>query len=213
MRSATWSPRSPPRTNDVAAARSLVSLERTAGAGSSDWVMMTRWALTIPVLLLSACASAATTPARQPGVSGIVPVTTLVATPYWTGEAATGTAAAPTTGDPFGGPSIDPNGPLTVLAAGGHLTLRVGERRAVRLVPPGLEGAAWRRLTVTHPDVLAVRDERGGYPGTGVLAATLVALRTGRAVASSQTDQACLHTSPPCLPPQLGWFVVVTVRA
>jgi hypothetical protein len=70
----------------------------------------------------------------------------------------------------------------------------------------------WDKLEIAHPDILTVRTTSGGYPGTTPLVATIDAVAAGTTTVSTQSDQACLHAALPCLPPQLGWSVTVTVR-
>ena len=98
-----------------------------------------------------------------------------------------------------------------VAADGRSVTVRVGDVLAVRLPPPNAT-QNWDRLTASDPGVVAVRSSRGGYPGRAPLVATVVAGKAGRSRLSTQSDQSCLHTTPRCLPPQVGWSMTVTVR-
>lgn len=100
---------------------------------------------------------------------------------------------------------------LGVAADGRSVTMRVGDVLAVRLVPPN-GSQNWDRLTASDPNVMTVRSSSGGYPGRSPLMATVVAAAVGRSRLSTQSDQSCLHTTPRCLPPQVGWSVTVTVR-
>lgn len=163
---------------------------------------------------LVGCASAATpagsaaTATAQTSGSGVVqPVGTVSAAP---GTSASG--GVPTTFRPGARPSTTAGSPLTEAANRDHLTVPLGTRLLVRLDPPN-PAQAWDRLTVTAPALLHVQDERGGYPSSEALTATLLAAATGTVIVTTQSDQACLHSATPCLPPQLGWSVSVTIRA
>jgi hypothetical protein len=105
----------------------------------------------------------------------------------------------------------DPHQPVTVAANGAHLVLHVGQRRSVHLVPSGIPGN-FDPLTVSRQGIVTISDESGGYPGDDPLAATITAMTPGTTQLTTQSDLSCLHSSPPCLPPQYAWTLEVTVQ-
>ena len=101
--------------------------------------------------------------------------------------------------------------PLTVAANGAHLLLHVGQHRRVNLVPRGVPGN-FDPLTASPQGIVTISDESGGYPGDNPLVATITAMAPGITRLTTQSDLACFHSSPPCLPPQYAWTLDVTVE-
>ena len=104
-----------------------------------------------------------------------------------------------------------PDQPLTLAANGAHLVLHVGQHRSVRLVPRGIPGN-FDPLMASRPGIVTISDESGGYPGDDPLVATITATTPGITRLTTQSDLSCLHTSPPCLPPQYAWTLDVTAQ-
>ena len=101
--------------------------------------------------------------------------------------------------------------PVSVAANGAHLVLHVGQHRSVRLVPQGVPGN-FDPLMASRPGIVMISDESGGYPSDDPLVATITATTPGITRLTTQSDLSCLHTSPPCLPPQYAWTLDVTVQ-
>ena len=84
----------------------------------------------------------------------------------------------------------------------------VGVRIEVTLDP---NGGSYDPPTVDNPAVLGEQAHGGGYPADTAGVADFHALAGGSAQISSQTDRACLHTTPRCLPPQREFRVIISV--
>jgi hypothetical protein len=159
-------------------------------------------ALSIVIVgVISACAPAnAPSADDQPSVTSVTasthPITTL-----------------PPPGPPRPSASIPPapDQPLTIAANGAHLVLHVGQHRRVRLAPREVPGN-FDPLTASPQGIVMISDESGGYPGDDPLVATITALTPGVTRVATQSDLTCLHSSPPCLPPQYAWTLEVTVQ-
>jgi hypothetical protein len=95
---------------------------------------------------------------------------------------------------------------VTATAAdnGSTLTLHVGQTLGVSLPasyrPPAVTGTALRALSNT-----------GGFPTGQPVAALYRAIAPGTADVSSQTDDPCLHATPPCARPIALFLVHVTI--
>lgn len=126
-----------------------------------------------------------------------------------TGLAACGTHAAGHLHAP-GSPPPTLAGPATLTATdnGAIVRLHVGQQVAVTLTPegffswhvPAAAGAAIKRVSAS-----------GGYPGKQPAQAAFLAVRPGQGTLSTINDTACLHSRPPCLPPQREWRVTIIV--
>ena len=92
--------------------------------------------------------------------------------------------------------------------SGDTVKLRVGQRLRVRLTP---DSGNWDPPTSGNNVVLSRRSSSGGYPGDQPVDASFVGVGAGSTDVSTQTDMACLHTEPRCLPPQRAWMVHVVV--
>ncbi|MGH3265551.1 MAG: hypothetical protein ACRDNS_26555 [Trebonia sp.] len=98
---------------------------------------------------------------------------------------------------------------VTEAETGVLVTMRVGQRLHVLLQPPRGLGN-WTKLALNGHG-LTIVSARGGYPTTQALDVVLEAVAPGDSHVVTGTDMACLHTTPPCLPPQLEWAVNVRV--
>ena len=109
---------------------------------------------------------------------------------------------SPTSSPPPGGPDV------SVGAADDQrtVTLVVGQTLGVSL------GAEYRTPTIGGT-ALAQLSATGGYPTGQPLAATYRAVAAGQVDVTTQSDYACLHTTPPCTVPIRLWTVHVTVLA
>jgi hypothetical protein len=98
---------------------------------------------------------------------------------------------------------------LTAADSGSTVTVAIGARIEVRLDP---NGGSYDPPTVDNSATLAEQTHDGGYPANTTAFAQFQALAAGTAQISSQTDLACLHTTPRCLPPQREFRVTIAVR-
>ena len=85
------------------------------------------------------------------------------------------------------------------------MTLRVGETFNVTL-PTEYDPATSSDADVVRTSVA------GGYPSGQTMRATFRAAQRGRADVTSETDYACLHTTPRCAVAQRIWVVHVNVQ-
>ncbi|WP_426512592.1 cellulose binding domain-containing protein [Dactylosporangium sp. McL0621] len=92
----------------------------------------------------------------------------------------------------------------TVADNGTTLTLYVGQTLAVSL-------PANYRPPVASGPALSAQSSTGGFPSGQPVLARYRASAPGTADVSSQTDDPCLHTTPPCARPVALWLVHVTV--
>lgn len=97
---------------------------------------------------------------------------------------------------------------LTAADSGSTVTVAIGARIEVRLDP---NGGSYDPPTVDNSATFAERTHGGGYPANTAAVAEFQALARGTAQISSQTDLACLHTTPRCLPPQREFRVTISV--
>jgi len=119
----------------------------------------------------------------------------------------TGTDPAPTvtcSSDTDTPPVGDVGWTGTVADSGKTMLFTLGDTFAVTLP------ADYRPLTVTG-SALALVSSTGGYPTGQPLKAILRAVGTGAAELSTQSDYACLHTSPACARPVVQWLLHVQV--
>jgi hypothetical protein len=94
---------------------------------------------------------------------------------------------------------------------GGRIHVREGDDIVVRL--PGGAAGGFHRARSTDRSRVRRTAARGGYPSDHRAVARFTAVGKGRANLTSMNDYRCLHTTPPCLPPQREWVAHVTVRA
>ena len=84
------------------------------------------------------------------------------------------------------------------------ITLQVGQTLGVSL------SYTYKPLTVSG-SALNLTSTSGGYPTGQPLAALLRAVSAGTVTLSTQTDDPCLHTTPPCARPVALWTIRVIV--
>jgi len=111
------------------------------------------------------------------------------------------TSSAPASSPPPGGPDVAV-GPADDQRT---VTLVVGQTLGVSL------GAEY--VTPTAGAALAQVSASGGYPTGQPLAVLYRAVAPGQADVTTHSDNACLHTTPPCAVPIRLWTVHVTVLA
>jgi hypothetical protein len=83
-----------------------------------------------------------------------------------------------------------------------------GDEISVRL--PGGSGG-YHRPRSSDGTIVHRQFAVGGYPDDADAHARFIARHRGTADLTSYNDYACLHTQPPCLPPQKDWIVHVVV--
>jgi hypothetical protein len=135
-----------------------------------------------------------------------------------TTPAATGAIGPPVTVDTRTMKPVSPPGPpptltrtaLTVSDNGATVLAHVGQRITVTLPPTN--AGSWDRLQVSDLRLLRLTSVTGGYPSTSPLQAAYVAIGRGQVNVATQTDLACFHGHPPCMPPVTGWRVRVMVQ-
>src|SRR3954447_10738523 len=93
--------------------------------------------------------------------------------------------------------------------SGRTIHVAIGDIVKVRL--PGGSGG-YHRPRTSDRDIVRRTSASGGYPSDDDAQARFRALAHGTADLTSYTDYQCLHTDPPCLPPQRQWVVHVVVR-
>ena len=98
---------------------------------------------------------------------------------------------------------------VTEANSGSTVRLHPGQYLEVRLAP---DGGSWHPPVSNDDAILRRVSAAGGYPDGTTAFARFVARRTGRTSVTSTTDFGCLHTSPPCRPPQRGFDITVVVR-
>lgn len=89
---------------------------------------------------------------------------------------------------------------------GATVPLRLGQRLVV-----DLSAGSWTEPAAADGAVLR-RDSGSGTVGGGTARATFTAAGVGNTEVTAQTDLACLHSTPRCLPPQRLFVVHVTAR-
>ncbi|MDQ2789304.1 MAG: hypothetical protein M3Y73_06200 [Actinomycetota bacterium] len=85
----------------------------------------------------------------------------------------------------------------------------IGGRVHIDLSP---NGGNYDQPHTDSPRVLHEDNHSGGYPATSAAVADFTVIGLGTAQITSQTDYACLHTNPRCLPPQRKFIVTITAR-
>ncbi|MFI7426696.1 cellulose binding domain-containing protein [Micromonospora sp. NPDC049836] len=107
-----------------------------------------------------------------------------------------------------GSPSVTPpaGADLTITTADNGTTVTVFAGQALGVVLP----ADYRPPTVSGV-ALAQQSSTGGYPTGQPVSALYRAVAPGDSDLSSQTDNACHHTTPPCGAPVALWLVHVKV--
>ncbi len=105
---------------------------------------------------------------------------------------------------------MGPDGALRLTTADSGRTFSVPLHTVV-VVSLAPELGSYHRPSAEGPGVLVDTSHKGGYPETTTARATFQAPHPGRAVLTSGTDMACLHTTPACLPPQREFTVVIIV--
>ncbi|RGA05294.1 hypothetical protein DI270_008755 [Microbispora triticiradicis] len=156
------------------------------------------------------------------GLSTIVGLLTMLATPAVAGGAAvaaaqpagcaattsgthvTGTGPAPTASCVDDAITGEPSVTLTEADNGKTITLRIGQTLGISLP------AAYRPTAVSAPALVKALT-RGGYPTDQPLFEVYRTGTAGSADVSTMTDYACLHTTPRCALPQRLWRVHVDV--
>lgn len=98
---------------------------------------------------------------------------------------------------------------LTEADSGRTLTVQMGTKIHLELHPTA---GSYDPPQVDRPGVLREDAHHGGYPQSTTAFADFTAIATGTATITSQTDMACLHTTPRCLPPQRGFSLAIAVR-
>lgn len=88
------------------------------------------------------------------------------------------------------------------------VTMRAGQSRGMYLAPSGY--FTWDAVQQSTPGVVRLSNVRGGYPAQGY-SATVTAIRAGTVQLQTQSDIACLHAKPACLPAQQTYRVTVIV--
>ncbi|GAA4194693.1 hypothetical protein [Microbispora amethystogenes] len=156
------------------------------------------------------------------GLSTIVGLLSMLATPAVAGGAAvaaaqaagcaattfgmqvTGTGPTPTASCVNDAITAEPSVTLTEADAGKTITLRVGQTLGISLP------AAYRPTVVRGPALVKALT-RGGYPTDQPLFEVYRTGTAGSADVSTATDYACLHTTPRCALPQKLWQVHIDV--
>lgn len=85
----------------------------------------------------------------------------------------------------------------------------IGGRVHIDLSP---NGGNYDQPHTDSPRVLHEDNHSGGYPATSAAVADFTVIGLGTAQITSQTDYVCLHTTPPCVPPQREFIVTITAR-
>ncbi len=97
---------------------------------------------------------------------------------------------------------------LTASDSGRTITVKVRTRIYVTLQP---YGESFDPPVVDNPHVLGELAHHGGYPTNTPAVADWHAVARGTGQLSSQSNLACLHTTPACLPPQYEFRVTIVV--
>jgi len=102
--------------------------------------------------------------------------------------------------------STPPAGDVTVGQADNQttVTLEVGRTLSVSL------GSSYKPLTLSGSGLAQVATS-GGYPTGQTLTALFRAVSTGSATLTTQTDNPCFYTTPPCAMPVAQWTIHVTI--
>lgn len=91
-------------------------------------------------------------------------------------------------------------------------TVHVDRGDFVRVRLPGGAAGGFHRPRTSDRDILRRRWADGGYPSDADARAEFRARHRGTADLTAYDDYVCLHSSPPCLPPQREWIVHVVVQ-
>ena len=97
---------------------------------------------------------------------------------------------------------------LTAADSGRTIAVAIGTHITVDLAP---DAGSYDPPDTDRTAVLRRDDQHGGYPDSTDAVADFTAVGQGTAHITSQTDLACLHTTPRCLPPQRGFTVTIAV--
>ncbi|MCU1595769.1 MAG: hypothetical protein JWO12_3161 [Frankiales bacterium] len=89
--------------------------------------------------------------------------------------------------------------------------MRVGQKLEVTL--PGGANGGYDQPASSSSDVVRRTSASGGYPSDHPAQASFLGVKPGTADLTSETDYTCLHSNPPCLPPQRQWLVHVVVSS
>lgn len=107
-------------------------------------------------------------------------------------------------------PVLQPGAILTAASNRETITLAVGQRLTVYLVPlPG--GRPWERPRLTGSGLRLV-SVLGGFPAQGPMQAVFVSVAPGIATLSSLTTLTCAHAHPPCMVAARVWTVQIIIR-
>jgi hypothetical protein len=98
---------------------------------------------------------------------------------------------------------------ITAADSGRTFAVATGARITIELAP---EAGSYDPPTADNPAVLREDDHHGGYPANTPAVADFTAIGPGSTRISSQTDLACLHSTPRCLPPQREFNATIVVR-
>ena len=104
-----------------------------------------------------------------------------------------------------------PRGSLTEASSGTTVRVRAGQSVHVSL--PGGAFGGYTQPASSSPSIARRTAASGGYPTDQPAQATFLAVRPGTADLTAATDYTCLHSNPPCLPPQRQWLVHLVVTA
>lgn len=97
---------------------------------------------------------------------------------------------------------------ITANDSGRAFTVHVGTQIHVELAP---NAGSYDPPANDDSHVLREDSHAGGYPDNSTAIANFTAVARGAAHITSQTDMACLHTNPRCLPPQRSFSVTINV--
>jgi len=187
-----------------------VSVANTSAATTTRWTVT--WTLGLSRRVVSAWNAAVTTSggtatAANASYNGVL----APGASATFGMQLTGTDAAPVLTCDNGAPSSTsptPPGPDVTLGPADDqraVTLAVGQTLGVSLPA--------EYVTPTAGPALAQVSASGGYPTGQPLGALYRAVAAGQTDVTTHTDNACLHTTPPCAIPIRLWTVHVTVLA
>lgn len=162
---------------------------------------MNRALFTLGVVLISAATGCGTAAPQTPTISTIsATASPQRATVGPTPQPQTTTASPPTR-----------TGSTTVTVADDGVVLFLGLGQSVTVVLNADGPFSWHVPTVAGTAVSAT-SAGGGYPGAQPAMATFDAVQPGTVTLTAYDDIPCLHSHPPCLPPQRMWRATVVVR-
>jgi hypothetical protein len=125
------------------------------------------------------------------------------------GVTASVSAIRSSTPPPSGSTGTDGVLRLSATDSGRIFSISLGTRVEVSLAP---DLGSYHPPTTDNPSVLTETAHRGGYPANTTAVADYTATGRGTTHLASETDLACLHTNPPCLPPQRQFAVTIIIR-